>query len=252
MAHRQLNDYVDINIDEESKEIIWGANSLCEIRIEFSFFWSLVKNLLSLTYIPAIVLLLESEKKIIIYILLAIVYIITLIFSDQKQTDKLLKYINKEDKRVSYRGLYYWGMKISIIFILFSVELVLGKIHELYSLIKFFFANYVIAFSLIVSVNLILSVFVMLITLLGGTPFYQRKWNYIKVFFVDIINLGMMILGIIFCCEIFNVKQYFMLDVPAQDKAWIILIILVFAMLKIITLIMDLVLKIKELKYKDF
>lgn len=126
-AKRQMDSYIGVDVDYKSKELIWGYTSPCEVRIEFCFFWSLIKNILSLTYVPAVLLLLDNKYKLIIYGLLMVVYLIALWFSDQKQTDKLLDVINKESKRIGYGTLYYRGLTISIVFLLFQLKWLLHQ-----------------------------------------------------------------------------------------------------------------------------
>lgn len=73
-AKRQMDSYIGVDVDYKRKELVWEKTSPCEVRIEFSFFWSLIKNILSLIYVPAILLLLDNKYKIFIYALL-ILYI---------------------------------------------------------------------------------------------------------------------------------------------------------------------------------
>ena len=156
-AKRQMDSCIGVDVDYKSKELIWGYTSPCEVRIEFCFFWSLIRNILSLTYVPAILLLLDNKYKLIIYGSLMVVYLIALWFSDQRQTDKLLDVFNKESKRIGYGTLYYSGLTISIVFLLFSIEMVIAPKGDLLSIIKYILIDVVGAYSIILIFNFILS-----------------------------------------------------------------------------------------------
>lgn len=53
-ARMQMDDYLGVHVEDKSKDLVWGYRTPYPIIMGFSFFWGLVKNILSLTYVPAI------------------------------------------------------------------------------------------------------------------------------------------------------------------------------------------------------
>ena len=211
-AKRQMDSYIGVDVDYKRKELVWGKTSPCEVRIEFSFFWSLIKNILSLIYVPAILLLLENKYKIFIYALLIFVYLIALIFSEERQTDKLIEAINKNGANISYGTLYYGGMMVSIVFILFSIEMILVPKCDLKSIIQYILANIVSAFTVIIVFNSVLSFIVWGITKCSATKFYQQKWNNVKNMARKLVTTILFTLGTMSAYSMLNVKEFILND----------------------------------------
>ena len=211
-AKRQMDSYIGVDVDYKRKELVWGKTSPCEVRIEFSFFWSLIKNILSLIYVPAILLLLDNKYKIFIYALLIFVYLIALIFSEERQTDKLVEAINKNGANISYGTLYYGGMMVSIVFILFSIEMILVPKCDLKSIIQYILANIVSAFTVIIVFNSVLSFIVWGITKCSATKFYQQKWNNVKNMARKLVTTILFTLGTMSAYSMLNVKEFILND----------------------------------------
>lgn len=211
-AKRQMDSYIGVDVDYKRKELVWGKTSPCEVRIEFSFFWSLIKNILSLIYVPAILLLLDNKYKIFIYALLIFVYLIALIFSEERQTDKLIEAINKNGANISYGTLYYGGMMVSIVFILFSIEMILVPKCDLKSIIQYILANIVSAFTVIIVFNSVLSFIVWGITKCSATKFYQQKWNNVKNMARKLVTTILFTLGTMSAYSMLNVKEFILND----------------------------------------
>ena len=211
-AKRQMDSYIGVDVDYKRKELVWGKTSPCEVRIEFSFFWSLIKNILSLIYVPAILLLLDNKYKIFIYALLIFVYLIALIFSEERQTDKLIEAINKNGANISYGTLYYGGMMVSIVFILFSIEMILVPKCDLKSIIQYKLANIVSAFTVIIVFNSVLSFIVWGITKCSATKFYQQKWNNVKNVARKLVTTILFTLGTMSAYSMLNVKEFILND----------------------------------------
>ena len=207
-AKRQMDSYIGVDVDYKRKELVWGKTSPCEVRIEFSFFWSLIKNILSLIYVPAILLLLDNKYKIFIYALLIFVYLIALIFSEERQTDKLIEAINKNGANISYGTLYYGGMMVSIVFILFSIEMILVPKCDLKSIIQYILANIVSAFTVIIVFNSVLSFIVWGITKCSATKFYQQKWNNVKNMARKLVTTILFTLGTMSAYSMLNIKKF--------------------------------------------
>lgn len=111
-ARYQINSGIGINISSDGKCAVLGKMTPWESYITITSIWNVTKNLLIVSFIPILVALLDSDKKIIIYCLLGIVYVITLILSDEKQTDDIVIFINQikwnKEKRVNYATLFYY------------------------------------------------------------------------------------------------------------------------------------------------
>lgn len=206
-ARKLLNGPLGVDVDYKKKELIWNHMSPCEIRIEFSFFWSLFKNIFSLTYVPAVLILLDNKYKMPIYVMLVVVYFITLLFSDEKQTDKILHKINNEG-RVGYGTLYYWGLIISITFIIFSVQMVVIPNLVIESILKYLLADMVGAYGIILVFNGILSTFSLIITLFTATYFYQKKWQYARHILATTVVTIIYSFGYIFLLDVVDIKRY--------------------------------------------
>lgn len=234
-AKRQMDSYIGVDVDYKSKELIWGYTSPCEVRIEFCFFWSLIRNILSLTYVPAVLLLLDNKYKLIIYGLLMVVYLIALWFSDQKQTDKLLDTINKESKRIGYGTLYYRGLTISIVFLLFSIEMVIAPKGDLLSIIKYILIDVVGAYSIILIFNFILSMISWTMTKWSGTRFYRQSWKNIKTVLGKILITLVFVFGNIAAFDVLNIQRYFQAEGPELTlEFWIFFLLLMTGFVKIL------------------
>lgn len=205
-ARMLMDDYMGVHVDYKKKELIWGYRTFYPIRLGFSFFWAMIKNILSLIYVPAIFLLLDNEYKIPIYAMLSVVYLIALVFSDEKQMDKLLSSDVKSREHVSYGTLYYYGVLVSIIFILFSVEMVFMPSSDIYILLKYLLMDIVCSYAMIFVFNIVVTIFCWSIMRLSATRVYRKIWKKVKGFFGKIIITIIYILGLLACGNILGVN----------------------------------------------
>lgn len=239
-ARMQMDDYIGVHVDYKKKDLIWGYRTYYPIRVGFSFFWGLIKNMLSLAYVPAIILLLDNTYKIPIYIMLSIVYLITLFFSDENQLDKLLCGINKHKEGISYRTLYYYGLMLSITFILFSVEMVICPSDDVYIIVQYLLADIVGAYSSIILFNIVISLFSWIVTLFSTTRFYRKGWKKIRNIMLKVVVTTIYILGVFSFVKLFDIKKYLINNnVEAEWICWIFFVICFTGLLRIVAIWSD-------------
>ncbi|SFO65083.1 hypothetical protein SAMN05216351_12321 [Pseudobutyrivibrio sp. JW11] len=128
---------------EETKEIVFNHRSDFEIKLNFHALWDLIKNLLLVIYVPSVLILLKNdyENKLYIYILFAVVYMMALIFSNEKQIDKFKSFMKKYDKDIHYSDLYLRGLTIMTYFLIFTFEIIRGIIKTVSSLLLYGVCN---------------------------------------------------------------------------------------------------------------
>ena len=208
-ARMLMDDYMGVRVDYKKKDLIWGYRTFYPIRLGFSFFWGMIKNILSLTYVPAIFLLLDNEYKISIYAMLSVVYLIALVFSDEKQMDKLLSSSVNSGESISYGTLYYYGLLVSITFILFSVEMVIMPSKDIFILLKYLLMDIVLSYAIVLVFNVVVTLFCWSITRLSATRVYRKIWKKIKGILGKVIIAIIYILGLFVCGDIlgFNVSM---------------------------------------------
>lgn len=205
-ARMLMDDYMGVRIDYKKKDLIWGYRTFYPIRLGFSFFWGMIKNILSLTYVPAIFLLLDNEYKLLIYAMLSVVYLIALVFSDEKQMDKLLSSGINSRESVSYGTLYYYGLLVSITFILFSVEMVIMPSNDIFILLKYLLMDIVCSYAMILAFNIVVTLFCWSITRLSATRVYRKIWKKIKGVFGKAIITIIYILGLFACGDMLGIN----------------------------------------------
>lgn len=187
-ARYQMDGYISIITSFDGQDIVFGMMSPLEFHLNFFWFWNIIKNLLTVSYIPTIILLLESDKKIIIYLLLGLVYLITLILSDEKQTNRIIEFINKsrqeQNNGTYYNDLFYIGMIILLMFIFLTIQIIC--IANITQEIKLFFmyliADYLLALITLVGIIFLLSLLFWGITLFTSTIFYITKFKKLRCF----------------------------------------------------------------------
>lgn len=210
-ARFQMNSYIGVETSATTKELIWGHMSPCEIKIEFSYFWNIVKNLLSLSYIPAIILLLDSDKKIIIYIFLGIVYLLTLVFSDEKQMDKLLFRFNAgNSRRIDYDDFYYVGMITSVTFIIYSIQLIIdtSSSNSITNIVMYLCADILISYIFLIFMNLIITLIAWVATLYISTHIYKTKSSKITKWIYKVARTIFWIASSISLYHLLNIARY--------------------------------------------
>lgn len=230
-ARMQMDDYLGVHVEDKSKDLVWGYRTPYPIIMGFSFFWGLVKNILSLTYVPAIFVLLNNEYKIPIYIMLSMVYLISLVFSDEKQMDKLLC---NASKVISYERLYYSGLMISITFILFSIEMVSAPSKDIRVIAQYLLIGVVVAYGIILLFNTLMAIMCWIITMCRATRFYRKRWKRVKCVAVNVIKIVIYVLGVISLADILEVNKYMSnenTELPWQ--CWVFLVVLMTSVLRI-------------------
>lgn len=214
-ARMLLDDYIGVNIDEEKKDLIWGYRTPYPIRIGFSFFWGMIKNVLSLSYVPIILLILDNEYKIPIYIILSLVYFIALILSDEKQTNKLL---NDFKGRINYGTLHYRGLITSLTFIIFSIQMIIMPSRNVCVLIKYLLGGMVSAPFVILLFNVVMSMLCWGVTVYSTTRFYQKRWKKVKSIIGCLIKTTIYVMGVLSLASIFDIRKYWISDV--EKLSW--------------------------------
>jgi len=233
-ARMQMDDYIGVHVEDKSKDLVWGYRTPYPIIMGFSFFWGLVKNILSLTYVPAIFVLLDNEYKIPIYIMLSMVYLISLVFSDEKQMDKLL---DNASKVISYERLYYSGLMISITFILFSIEMVSAPSKDICVIAQYLLIGVVVAYCIILLFNALMAIMCWIITMCRATRFYRKRWKRVKCVAENVIKIVIYVLGVISLAHILEINKYMSnenTELPWQ--CWVFLVILMTSVLRICVL----------------
>lgn len=210
-ARTQMDSYMGVDFCEETKELVWGHMSPCEIKIEFCFFWKLVKSMLSLAYIPIVILLLQDKNtKISMYIFLALVYLIAIIFSDEKQVEKILEWRNSFGKeKVTYGDLYYLGLVLSTTFIVFSIQLVQGLIVNMTNIIFYLFADIMLSYVIIVIFNLGITMVAWGGTFLESTKIVREKGNSIWEGIKKALRTIFWVCSLVCCFILLDVQKYF-------------------------------------------
>lgn len=233
-ARMQMDDYLGVHVEDKSKDLVWGYRTPYPIIMGFSFFWGLVKNILSLTYVPAIFVLLDNEYKIPIYIMLSMVYLISLVFSDEKQMDKLLC---NASKIISYERLYYSGLMISITFILFSIEMVSAPSKDICVVTQYLLIGVVVAYCIILLFNTLMAIMCWIITMCRATRFYRKRWKKVKCVTENVIKIVIYVLGVISLANILEISKYMSnenTELPWQ--CWVFLVVLMTSVLRICVL----------------
>ena len=136
--------------DEKTKDIVWNYRTTAEFRINFHFLWDLIKNILALIYVPLILVLLKEgiNNKIYLYSVLAVVYVMALFFSNEKQTDRLMHFFSKREKTINYATLFVHGMYVSIFFLIFSIEMIYGLIDSKINLFMYLCSDVLLTFAI--------------------------------------------------------------------------------------------------------
>lgn len=233
-ARMQMDDYIGVYVDDKNKDLVWGYRTPYPIRMGFSSFWGLIRNSLSLTYVPAIFVLLDNEYKIQIYIMLSIVYLISLVFSDEKQMDKLLC---NGSKVINYERLYYNGLMISITFIIFSIEMVSAPSNDICVIAQYLLIGVVVAHGVMLLFNALMAIMCWIITMSHATRFYRKRWKRVKCVAGNGIKIVIYVLGVISLANILEVNKYMSnenTELPWQ--CWVFLVVLTTSGLRICVL----------------
>ncbi len=239
-ARYQMDSYIGVDFCDETKELVWAHMSPCEIKVEFSFFWTLVKSMLSLAYIPAVILMLQDKStKIYMYIFLALVYLIAIIFSDEKQVTKLVKYRKPIDKEpIRYVNLYYCGLILSTTFILFTIQLVQRGIGGMKDILIHLFADILFAYVLILLFNLCISLVAWGITLFISIKNIRKKGDCVWKWTKKVIKTVFWLCSLGCSFVVLDIQKYFkeQAETNIGVEIWIFMCCILIAEINIITM----------------
>ena len=202
----QIDSPIGVHVYNETKEIVWGYMSPCEIKVEFSFFWTVVKSMLSLVYIPIVVLMLQDKRiKIYMYIFLAMVYLVAIFFSEKDQVEKLAKYKNPiTNEEIHYVDLYYGGLILSLTFILFTLQLMQDNSMWIRNL----FADIILAFVIVVVFNMCLTLVVCGMILVNSIKDIREKSRCICTKISKLLKTVFWVWSVRCCFYVLDVQQY--------------------------------------------
>lgn len=196
--------------------------------------------MLSLAYIPVIMLILQDERtKIYAYVFLALVYLIAIIFSDEKQVDRLMTWVNSiGNGRIGYVDFYYLGLIVSTTFVVFSIQLTQENIGNMRDIVLYLFADIMFAYIMLIFLNLCISLVAWGITLLVSITSIRKKGNYIWRGMKKLIKTFFWIFSVYCSFIVLDMKKY-AIEKQEQNLGFEALIFLfgsIIAMLKIITI----------------
>lgn len=174
----KLDNEIGIDISSDGKNIIFGKLTPLEFYLNFFSFWNIVKSLLTVSFIPILVVLLDSDKKIIIYCLLGIVYLIALLLSDEKQTDNIIDFMNQigwnKNKQSNYGELFYIGVIAVLVFVIFSVQVVYipNIVNSIKNSALYLAGDILLAITSLFVILALVELSILLVTAIGSTMFY--------------------------------------------------------------------------------
>jgi len=180
------NEPIGIDISRDGKNIILGRLTKFELYLNFFSFWNTINGLLTVSFIPIILLLLDSEKKVHLYFFLGIVYFITLILSDEIQVDNLVSFMNQlncnEDKKVNYYKLFYFGVISVLIFIIFSIQVVYipDIVDSISKFLIYFIGDILMSYTFLFITLTVIEVLIYLISCITATIFYIKRGKKFK------------------------------------------------------------------------
>ncbi len=210
----KLDDEIGIDISSDGKNIIFGKLSPLEFNLNFFSFWNIVKSLLTVSFIPILVVLLDFDKKIIIYCLLGIVYLITLILSDEKQADSIIDFMNQigwnKNKRSSYGELFYIGVIAVLVFVIFSVQVVYipNIVDSIKSFALYLTGDFLLAITSLFVVLALVELFIYLITSISSTIFYIKRAKRFSAIFLFCSKVVFWVLSDFCIYNLLGIEKY--------------------------------------------
>lgn len=185
----QMDEYIGIKTSSDGKDIVLGEMSPLEFYFNIFSFWNIVKNLLTVSFIPILVVLLDSNKKIIIYCLLSIVYIVPLVLSDENQTDRILTFLNQIEsnrkRKISYGDLFSYGITVILFFAIFSVQIIYFPdiTDNIWSCAMYLVGDVLFAYTILFLILAFASLFFCGITIIASTITYIKRAKVLSTIF---------------------------------------------------------------------
>ncbi|MHB8075663.1 hypothetical protein [Desulfosporosinus fructosivorans] len=249
----KLDDVIGIDFSEDGKNIVLGRLTSFELNVNFFSFWNIIKNLLTVSFIPVLIALLDSDKKIVVYSFLGVVYLIALVLSDEKQTEYIITFMRQigwsKKKQQSYGLLLRFGLVAVLVFVIFSIQIV--YIPEIVSNLKtfaqYFIGDCVLAiislFFIVVFIELLLSV----VTSIMSTVFYLKRAEKLTAILSFFLRTIFWIIGVLCVYRIFeiNLTDY---EKVSEWRVGIFAVIVTIAFIAIINSISEFRGKIKKVK----
>lgn len=216
----KLNQEIGLDISDDYQNIIFGRLTKFEYYLNFFSFWNIIKSLLTVSFIPIVVVLLNSDKKIIIYAILGFVYLITTVLSDKKQTDNTIDFMNqirwKMNKKASYGELFYIGVIVVLVFIFFSFQLIFlpNAVDSLKNILFYISCDILLAFTSVVLIIISMELLIYLISEISATIFFTEKIIKFSAYFWIFFKMAFWIVSD-YC--IYNL---FEININAQTANW--------------------------------
>jgi hypothetical protein len=209
------NEAIGIDFSSDGKNIILGKLTDFEFYLSLASYWNIVKNLLTVSFIPILVVLLDSEKKIIIYSFLGVVYLITLILSDEKQSENIIAYMKqigwKEDRRSNCGRLFLFANITLLVFIIFSIQIVYMPkiIASTESVAMYLIGDILFATTVFTLAVVLVEFFFYLITHITSTLLYIKRAKLFSAIFLFCIKEVFWVLSVYCLYYILGINRYF-------------------------------------------
>lgn len=238
-ARYQIGGSIGIDTSSDGKCLVLGKMSSWEAHIRFVTIWNSIKNLLTVSFIPILIVLVGSDEKIIIYCLLAIVYIITLILSDEKQTDHVIIFINQikwnKERKTNYATLFYLGLAVVFAFIIFSIQIVNlpSIVKSVRNFVMYLAGDILLAHTTLFLLLILGSVFFWLITVIPSTIFYIKRAEKFNTVFSFCFKTAFWILSDYCLFYTLEINKYFYSSQPLEWRFLVFWMALMISLLKI-------------------
>lgn len=208
------NEAIGVDISSDGKSIILGRFTHFELYLNLFSFWNIIKSLLTVSFIPIIVALLNNEKKIIIYSLLGVIYFITLILSDEKLVDNIVAFMCQikwyKEKQSNYYALFYFGVIASLFFIIFSFQVVYvpNVVDTVRNFVLYLTGDILLAIIALVGIIVMIEVLFFAIIAITSTVFYIKRAKKISATFSFCFKTLFWILSVYCIYNILGINKY--------------------------------------------
>lgn len=248
----KLDDVIGIDFSEDGKNIVLGRLTSFELYLNFFSFWNIIKNLLTVSFIPVLVALLDSDKKIVVYSFLGVVYLIALVLSDEKQTEYIITFMRQigwsKKKQQSYGLLLRFGLVAVFVFAIFSIQIVyIPEIVNVKTFAQYLIGDCILAiislFFIVVFIELLLSA----VTAIISTVFFLKRAEKLTAIFLLCLRTIFWILGVFCVYHIFELNL-FDYEKISEWRFGIFVVIVTIAFIAIINSIFEFRGKMKKVK----
>lgn len=247
------NKIVGIDLSSDGKSIILGKFTPLELYINLFSFWNMVKSLLTISFIPILVGLLASDKKIIIYSLLGVVYLITLILSDEKQVDNIVAFMNQvklyKYSETNYYALFYFGAVALLVFVIFSIQVLFlpNMVNGIGTFAMYLIGDILFAFVVLLGILTVMELFFYLIATIRSKIFYIKRSKKFSAIFLLCFKIIFWAVSV--CCiyNILGINKYLFNNPQAlKGELFVFPVALIFSFQKIWQAILEFKEKIKS------